>query len=401
MTSIREQIKGVLEERARDWETTGKPLADLASTRGLTAEEQSTFEKAEEAFRGYDSRIKLLELSLESERQIAEFSKALGNDDAVRSAFQTELRTVLATRTKSLVDMPFTGEEVARALSTGVAAAGGNLFGKTFLDQLVIPLRQFSPLFDAGAFQFTTSGGEELILPRVSSFGAAATQAEATQLTGTDPAFDQVSIKSYKFGDYRGVSRELVEDSAVDIEGLVTRLIGENIGYLMGSKLTNGTGVGETTGVATAATVGVTGSTGVAGAFTSDNLIDLQESVLAPYQVNASWIVSNSAMAAIRKMKDGNQRYLWEPSVQIGVPSVLLGNPIYRDPYLPAVGINNAPVLYGDFSKYWVRFVNSLRVERSEHALFGSDQIAFRGVLRADGALVDVNAVKKLRGGAS
>ena len=231
--------------------------------------------------------------------------------------------------------------------------------------------------------------------------GAAAAQAEGAQLTGTDPSFNQVAFKAFKYGDYRGVSRELVDDSLLDIEALTSRLIGENIAVLLGQKLAVGVGTTEPTGIAAAATTGVTGATGVAGVPSFDNLIDLQESVLAPYQPNASWVLSNSAMSAIRKLKDSQNRYLWEPNGQTGAPGTLLGAPVFRDPFIAATGLGAKSVFYGDFSRYWVRLVGSVRVERSDHALFGTDQVAFRGVLRADGNLVDTGAVKAFVGGAS
>lgn len=405
MTTVRENIKKLLDERANAWETTGKPLADIAAAREFTAEERGKFEQAEEAFRGYSQRISALELTMEQERAVAEFGRALDDDTAVRAAIETELRSVLVEKERRFSDVGFTGRDVndalQRALSVGTATAGGNTVPKTLWDTLVVPLRQFSPLWAAGATVITTEKGEDIAIPRVATFGAAAPATEGNALTGTDPSFDQVGLKAFKFGDFRGISTELIEDSAVDIEGLVMQLIGQNIGFLFGQKLTLGTGSGETRGIVTAATVGVTGATGVGGVPTFDNLIDLQESVIAPYQVNASWLLSNMAFAAIRKIKDTTGQYLWQPSVQVGVPDVILGRPAYRDPYMAAPGVGAKSVLFGDVSAYWIRVVNALRIERSEHALFGSDQVAYRGVLRGDGALVDPNAVKVFQGGAS
>jgi len=288
--------------------------------------------------------------------------------------------------------------EEHRALSVGGTP---NLVGRTYLDQLISPLRQFSGVVAAGAYQFVTGSGESVYIPRLSAFGAGAAETEATQLTGTDPTFNQVQFQSFKYGDFRGISTELVQDSLIDIEGLTTKLMGDNIAILLGQKLATGAGTTEPTGIATAATTGVTGGTGVAGAPSWDNLIDLQESVIAPYQANASWVASNSAVASARKLKDSNGRYYWEPNGQSGAPSELLGNPVFRDPFLAAVGLGAKSLFFGDFTRYWVRTVGSVRIERSDHALFGSDQVAFRAVLRADGQLTDTGAVKAFVGGAS
>ena len=112
-------------------------------------------------------------------------------------------------------------------------------------------------------------------------------------------------------------------------------------------------------------------------------------------------VIIRPTVAATRKLKDNNGRYFWEPNGQTGAPAQLLGAPVFRDPFLAPLGLGSKSIFYGDFSRYWVRLVGSTRVERSDQALFGADQIAFRGKLRADGALMDASAVKSFVGGAS
>jgi len=399
MTTLRENIRRLAEEQRNAWEVEGKPLADIANERDFTAEEAEKYERLEGAYNSYDQRINAMLAQQSIEDRLVALANDQRSDKDDEADVATQLRSVLRGQTGAADIIP-TVEEV-RALSVGTAAAGGNTVGKSYLAQLIEPLRQFSGIVAAGAFQLVTEKGDEVIVPRLSSAGAAAAQSEGTQLTGTDPSFNQVAFKAFKYGDYRGVSRELVDDSLLDIEALTSRLIGENIAVLLGQKLAVGVGTTEPTGIAAAATTGVTGTTGVAGVPSFDNLIDLQESVLAPYQPNASWVLSNSAMSAIRKLKDSQNRYLWEPNGQTGAPGTLLGAPVFRDPFIAATGLGAKSVFYGDFSRYWVRLVGSVRVERSDHALFGTDQVAFRGVLRADGNLVDTGAVKAFVGGAS
>jgi HK97 family phage major capsid protein len=408
MATILEDIKRLHDEQKRDWETEGKPLADIASEREFTAEEAEKFDKLTRAFNSYDDRITVLRQQLELEQRAMDFAgELLGNRSAFGTAaevqeFAESIRSVLRGETRSLSYVP-TAAEVRNLAEIRALSVGGNgqIVGKTYLEQLVMPLRMFSGIVAAGAYTFVTEKGDDVILPRLASFGAAAAQTEAAQLTGTDPTFNQVTFKAFKYGDFRGISTELIQDSLIDIEGLTNRLIGENISVLLGQKLAVGAGTTEPTGIATAATVGVTGGTGVGGAPSWDNLIDLQESVLAPYQARAAWVMSNGAVAAARKLKDTQGRYFWEPNGQSGAPSELLGNPVFRDPFIAAPGLNATSIFYGDFSRYWIRMVGDVRIERSDHALFGSDQVAFRGVLRADGNLVDVNAIKAFKGGAS
>ena len=403
MAIVIENLKRLLNERANAWETEGKPLADIAAEREFTGEEREKFERASAAFDGYSQRIKSLELTVEQERAVTQFGEMLKDEPAVRSGLITELRSVLTERSTVAADLQFTGKDMThaqRALSL-TPAAGGNTTAKEFLAELIAPLRNFSSVLGAGARVITTSTGNEITAPTLATPGAAAVATEATQIGGTDPTFGQKTLKAYKFGQYMGVSTELIDDSAIDIESLIVSLIGENIGALLGQKLAVGAGTTETAGLITAATVGKTGATTVAGAFTFDDMIDVLHSVASPYRVQGSWLFSDGALASARKLKDTTGQYLWQPSTQLGQPDLLLGKPVYSDAYMASPGLGALPFGFGDVSRYWVRMVNSLRIERSEHALFGSDQIAFRGVLRADGVLTDANAFKTFKGGAS
>lgn len=384
------------EVRAKAFEE-AKVLLDHAASenRDLTAEENQKYDRINSEIDALDERCQDIS-SKEARSAVTDkiLEELLGDEHRGADAdpVAAELRSILAQRTKIAGQFTSTGKEMARALATTTATVS-NVIPSTFLAQLIEPMREFSPLYAAGATVLTTASGEEMKLPRLATFGAAVAATEATQIGGTDPTFGQLSFKAYKYGQYMGVSQELIEDSAIDIEGLVSRLIGENVGYLFGQKLSVGVGTTEPLGLATAATAGVTGA-GVTP--TADELIDLQESVLSPYQVNSSWI--GSGTKAIRKLKDGEGRYLWQPSLIAGQPDMLLGRPYFRDPYMDAPGAGKKSLLYGDVSRYWVRMVNAVRVERSEHFLFGSDQIAFRGIVRGDGNLVDPGAVKAFVG---
>lgn len=413
MTDTQTRLKEIHEAQMRMYENHLKPFADIDSTRGFTAEERENYEKWSSDFDDLEARAKVILAEHELEQRAIQFTAdLLGNRSAFGNAadiakFASEIRAVLNGEERYLDYVPGV-EEVRsimsterRALSVGTATAGGNTVGKTYLSQLIEPLRQFSGVYAAGAYVLVTEKGDDILLPRLTSFGAGVAATEGTTIGGTDPAFNQITFGAKKYGQFVGMSTELIDDTLIDIEGLTNRLIGENISVLLGQDLATGSGTGAPQGIATAATLGITGATGVGGAPSWDNLIDLQESVLAPYQANASWVAANSAVASIRKLKDSSGRYLWEPNGQVGLPSLLLGAPVFRDPFLAALGLGSKSLFYGDFSRYWVRTVGSVRLERSEHALFGSDQVAFRGVLRADGRLMDASAVKYFAGGAS
>jgi HK97 family phage major capsid protein len=197
----------------------------------------------------------------------------------------------------------------------------------------------------------------------------------------------------------------LVTDTGVDLAGYLSMQAGRALGNGFGAHLVTGTGTNQPNGVLTAATLGVTGATtAAAGAFTSDELIDLSYSVISPYRSSTScgWLMRDATVAKVRKLKDQQGQYLWQPSIQVGAPDTLLGKPLYTDPSMPAVALGAKSVLFGDFSTYFVRQVETIRFERSDDFAFNTDLITYRAILRGDGDQVDTTgAIKYFAGNAA
>jgi len=113
-------------------------------------------------------------------------------------------------------------------------------------------------------------------------------------------------------------------------------------------------------------------------------------------------VMRDATVASVRKLKDTTGQYLWQPSIQLGVPDTLLGKRLITDPFIPAVALSARSVLFGDFSQFYVRLVESLRFERSDDFAFNTDLITYRCILRGDSELVDVTgAIKAFVGNAA
>jgi len=292
----------------------------------------------------------------------------------------------------------------ARALSKGTATAGGNTVPTSFYDRLVEHMVESSGVLQLGPTVLNTTGGEQLDIPVTTSYGAAALVAEAGTIAQSDPAFAKRSLGAYKYGQLVLASRELVEDSAFDLASFIAKVAGRNVGLALGAHLITGTGTAQPTGIVTSASTGVTGGTGVVGVPTADNLIDLMFSVIAPYRnsQSAGWLVKDSTLGAIRKIKDGSGRYLFEPAATFGMPDTLLGKPIQSDPNVAATGLNAKSVIFGDVSAYFIRYAGGVRFDRSDDFKFDTDQVAFRCLIRADAITADqTGAIKVYAGGAS
>jgi len=125
--------------------------------------------------------------------------------------------------------------------------------------------------------------------------------------------------------------------------------------------------------------------------------------VIAPYRQSKScyWIAADKTIGGFRKIVDSQSRPIWEPSTVLGSPDLLLGKPLVADTFMPAVGASAFSLAFGDFAQFFIRLVGGVRFERSDDYAFGSDLITYRCLLRGDGTLVDTNAVKLFKGGAT
>jgi HK97 family phage major capsid protein len=280
-------------------------------------------------------------------------------------------------------------------LTKGTATAGAELIPTGFVRTLYEHLVANAGVRQTNATVYTTSSGENLLIPKTATHGGNATIiAEGVAGAESDPTFGQVSVGSYKYFKIIDISRELLEDSAIDVVGYLARAMGTAMGLGNGAHLVTGTGTGQPQGIANAPS-GITGPVGTtltfglttAGNGPADGLIDLFHNVVAGYRTRAFWIMNDLTAAAIRKLKTGSALfdYIWQPGLAAGTPDSILGRPVVTDPTMAVPAANAVSVGFGDFSAYYaIRDVVGLRFERSDESKFATDQVSFRGILRTD-----------------
>lgn len=375
-----------------------------------TAEERQTLDRlgaAMDDLRAQSDRLVQFEADNRSaEEALRTLGRPKDAEEEERGADVTAQFRDLYNRKVGSIELRTTQKnfDEARALSKGTAGAGGNTVPVTFETSLYEHLIETATLLRGGATVLNTSSGENLDMPVTTSHGTAALVAESGTIPQADPVFGKRTLGAYKYGDLILVPNELLTDTAVDLTGYLSRQAGRAVGNALGAHLVTGTGTSQPAGISTSTTLGVTGGTGVGGAPTFDNLIDLMYSVIAPYRnsPNAAWLIKDTTAGALRKLKDTSGRYLWESSVTAGIPDRILGYPVLTDPYMPAVAVNAKSVIFGDLSTYYVRLVNGIRFERSDEFRFDTDQVAFRCLVRGDGLLLDQSgAVKHYVGAAT
>ena len=288
------------------------------------------------------------------------------------------------------------GHEILNSLQVGTDSEGGYLVPGEYERTLVEALEEQN-IFRSLAHVIQTSSGDRKI-PVVATKGTASWVDEEGAIPESDDAFSQVSIGAYKLGTMIKVSEELINDSVFDLEAYIAREFARRIGNKEEEAFFTGDGSGKPLGVLAengGAEVGVTAAS--ATAITADELIDLFYSLKAPYRKNAVWLLNDSTIKAIRKLKDNNQQYLWQPGLTAGAPDTLLGRPVRTSAFMPALAAGSKSVLFGDLSYYWVADRQGRSFRRLGELFAPTGQVGFLATQRVDGKLILPEAVKVLQ----
>jgi HK97 family phage major capsid protein len=319
------------------------------------------------------------------------YLRAQGNEGAM----DPTMRSVLHRGHTSIPDAEL------RAQTTS-ATAGGYMVPTELAQILVKTMAIWGPMYDPGVTtELITSSGNTITMPTVNDTTVVVVQhTQGTTLTddgGSDVTFGQKSLEAYAYNtEWLRVSKELVDDAAFNVEQILGELLGERLARRVNTELTTGDGTGDPNGIVTASTLGKTAAS--ATAVTGDELIDLLHSVNAAYRASprARWMWNDLTLAAVRKLKDGQNNYLWQMGdVRVGEPATLLGYPYSVNAAMPAMTTGLKPIVFGDFGKYFVRKVGAPLIGAIQDKDFWPG-FGIAGYIRLDGELADTAAVKHL-----
>lgn len=286
--------------------------------------------------------------------------------------------------------------DVKNALSEGVDSEGGYLVPDEFEHTMVDAMREESPIREL-SHVFTTSNGVHKI-PIVRTKGNANWIDEGGVYGDSDDVFGQEQIDAHKIGTIIKVSDELLNDSAFDLEKYFQDEFARRIGakeeeaFIVGDGNKKPTGILNKTG---GAEIGVTATSDKA--ITADEIIDLYYNLKAPYRKNAVWILNDSTVRAIRKLKDTTGQYLWQPALHEGEHETLMGKKIMTSPYVPELGAGKKVIMFGDFSFYWIGDRQGITFKRLNERYADMGQVGFLASKRVDGKLILPEAVKVLQ----
>lgn len=274
-----------------------------------------------------------------------------------------------------------------RAQGTTSGSVGGYLIPTETLNRMTETLKAFGGIMGV-ANVLNTGSGNPINWPSnddTANVGAILT--ENTQITAQDLAFGQKTLGAYTYtSKLILVSWQLLQDQVFNLDGFIARKVGERIGRALSAHLASGSGSGQPEGLFTNATTGKTGTTGQTTSVIYDDLIDLIHSVDPAYRTKGRFVMADSSLKVIRKLKDSQNRPLWEPSVQTGVPDNLLAYPVTIDQGAPTMAASAKSIGFGDINAgYIVRQVAGGQLVRLEERYADYLQTGFFGFLRLDG----------------
>ena len=393
------QILELREKRAKAWDAA---KAFLDSKRGndgmLSAEDAATYDSMEADMVNLGREIERLERQSAIDRELSQpvgkplTARPEPGADQGKTGTATDEYKAAFWRTMRAKSVP---HEVLNALQVGVESEGGYLAPDEYQRTLIEALEEQN-IFRQLAHVISTSSGDRKI-PVVASKGTASWIDEEAAYPESDDSFGQVSISAYKLATMIKVSEELLNDSVFDLPSYIAREFARRIGAAEEEAFFTGNGTGKPTGILNTTGGAETGVTAAsATAITMDEVMDLYYSLRAPYRRNAVFIMNDSTVKAIRKLKNGNGDYLWQPSLTAGQPDTLLGRPVYTSGYMPAIAAGNKTILFGDLGYYWVADRQGRSFKRLNELYAATGQVGFLASQRVDGKLVLAEAVKVL-----
>jgi HK97 family phage major capsid protein len=393
------RILELREKRAKAWEAAKAFLDTKRGTDGIvSAEDTATYDKMEgevvalgheidrlEKQEALDRELsKPLNLPLTGRPSTAGLEEKTGRaSDEYRKAFWN------AMRSKNSFD-------VQNALQIGTDSEGGYLVPDEFERTLIAALQEEN-IFRGIAKVIATASGDRKI-PVVASKGTASWVDEEGPIPESDDAFGQITLGANKLATIIKISEELLNDGFFDIANYIATEFARRIGakeeeaFLIGDGSSKPTGILHATG---GAEVGLTSA--IATSITADELIDLYHSLKSPYRKNAIFIMNDATVKAIRKLKDGNGQYLWQPSITAGQPDTILNRPVKTSSYAPNIAAGAKTIAFGDFGYYWIADRQGRSFQRLNELFAATGQVGFKASQRVDGKLILPEAIKVLQ----
>lgn len=389
------KILELREKRAAAWDTAKKFLDTKRDENGLvSAEDTAVYDKMEADVLALGKEIERLEKQANLDAELARPT----TDPITNQPSNTPANAQKTGRASDAYKLAFWDSirhrgfyDVKNTLSIGTDSEGGFLVPDEYERRLIDALQEEN-FFRTLATVIQTSSGDRKI-PIVTGHGEASWMDEGGLYPDSDDSFGQISIGAYKLGTAIKVSDELLNDSVFDVESYIASEFARRIGTKEEEAFFVGDGTSKPTGLFNSAQDGVTTA---GAAITFDDVMDLYHSLRSPYRSKAVWLLNDTTVKGLRKLKDGNGNYIWQPSVQVGQPDMILNRPYYTSNFIPDLTAGNKVMAFGDMSYYWIADRQGRSFKRLNELYAPNGQVGFLASQRVDGKLILPEAVKLL-----
>ncbi len=301
----------------------------------------------------------------------------------------------------ALLDAMRTGfRRVSNVLQEGTDKSGGYLVPEEY-DSRLIDILNEENIMRGLATKITTSGEHKINMAATKP--AALWIEEGGALTFGEATFDQITMDAYKLHVAIKVTEELLYDAKFNLEGYILDQFGKALANAEEDAFLNGDGKGKPLGIFDTAGGGQYNAVTSGASISADDVINLVYTLKRPYRKGASFITNDKTLASLRKLKDNNGAYLWQPSLTAGEPDRLFGYAIYTSQYAPEAAAGKAAMAFGDFSYYNIGDRGSRSLQELKELFAGNGMVAYVMKERVDGRLILPEAVQilKMKGTAS
>ena len=385
------RVQELIEKRAKVWET-AKNFVDTHEDKNgnLSAEDKETYSRMEAEIEELTNSI---ERQQRAERREQELSKPVNSPitgKPYKDEPQGEVKTGRASdeyKKAMLTALRSNFRQVSNVLQEGVDADGGYLVPEEYDHRLIDVLTEEN-IMRGIATKITTSGEHKINIAATKP--AAAWIEEGEALSFGDATFEQKILDAHKLHVAIKITEELLYDNAFGLENYIITEFGKALANAEEDAFLNGDGVGKPTGIFDKTKGGESIGT-LTAALKSDDILDLIYRLKRPYRKNASFIMNDATLAQIRKLKDNNGQYLWQPSYQANEPDKILGYNIRTSAFAPTDAI-----AFGDYKYYNIGDRGSRSFKQLNELFAGNGMIGYVAKERVDGLLILPEAVKIL-----
>lgn len=381
------KLQELIEKRAKAWEGAKAFVESKKDKDGLLSDEDvKTYHEMESKIQQFTDEIDRTTRMDAMERELSKPVNAPLTAKPMGDMKESEVKPSSVYKEAMLKALRSNFRQIDNVLQEKVDADGGYLVPEEYDNRLIQTLNGEN-IMRSLANIITTSGDHKINIAATNP--AAAWIEEGGQLTFGEATFKQVLLDAHKLHVAIKVTEELLYDSAFNLEDYILEQFGKALANAEEDAFLNGDGTGKPTGIFHE-TNGGTHLTEVT-AFKSDDIINLIHALKRPYRKSAAFIMNDKLIATVRKLKDGNGAYMWQPSYQVGEPDTLLGYPVYTSAFAP-----EGKIAFGDFSYYNIGDRGTRSFKQLTELFAGNGMIGFVAKERVDGKLILPEAVQIL-----